>query len=204
MNILEDRLRDALRERAARSSIDPDAWARTLARTGSRRRGRAPGWSRFLIPAAAAAAVIAIVVGATALTGHEGLRGAGGTGSVSPSSPAAPAPPGRNDYLIQQDPPVSAIVLIDRTRIPEPVLALRFKAPPELRLIGTPIAPLIMTDPPEMLIGPVNVLFPVRASMPVPVTLIPTGLEMVPPLMLALITPPLVNGALISPYPPIV
>ena len=112
MNILEDRLRDALRERAARSSIDPDAWARTLARTGSRRRGRAPGWSRFLIPAAAAAAVIAIVVGATALTGHEGLRGAGGTGSVSPSSPAAPAPPGRNDYLIQQDPPVSAIVQV--------------------------------------------------------------------------------------------
>ena len=60
MNTIEDRLRDALRERAAHSPIDPDAWARTVARS-RRRPGRAPGWSKFMIPLAAAAAVVAIV-----------------------------------------------------------------------------------------------------------------------------------------------
>ena len=32
MNTIEDRLRHALRERAAHSSIDPDAWEQTVAR----------------------------------------------------------------------------------------------------------------------------------------------------------------------------
>lgn len=115
MNTIEGRLRDALREQAARSPVDPDAWARTVARTGSRRRGRGQdsGWFRFVIPAAAAAAVVAIVAGATVLTGHGSLGG--GSGAAAPASPSAsgvPAPPGRNDYLIQQDPPVSAIVRV--------------------------------------------------------------------------------------------
>jgi hypothetical protein len=41
MNTIEDRLRDALRERAAQSPIDPDAWTRTVARV--RRPARARG-----------------------------------------------------------------------------------------------------------------------------------------------------------------
>lgn len=74
MNTIEDRLRDALRERARHSPIDPDAWEQTVARV--RRPVRARAWSRFIVPVAAAAAVVAIVAGATVLTGHEGL-GAG-------------------------------------------------------------------------------------------------------------------------------
>jgi hypothetical protein len=112
MNTVEDRLRDALRERAAQSPIDPDAWARTVARS-RRRLGRAPMWSRFMIPAAAAAAVVAIVAGATALTGHGGPRGGSGatrSSSASPSASGAPAPPGPGNYLIKGTPPISAIV----------------------------------------------------------------------------------------------
>lgn len=58
---------------------------------------------------AAAAAVVAIVAGATVLTGHGGLRSGSGR-SASASASAMPAPPGPGDYLIQQNPPVSAIV----------------------------------------------------------------------------------------------
>jgi len=36
MNTVEDRLRDALSERAAHSPIDRDAWAHTVARAGTR------------------------------------------------------------------------------------------------------------------------------------------------------------------------
>jgi hypothetical protein len=88
MNTLEDRLRDALRERAARSPVNPDAWERTVARS-RRQTGRSPRWTQFMIPAAAAAAVVAIVVGATALTGHGGSRGGSVSypaGSVSPTA----------------------------------------------------------------------------------------------------------------------
>ena len=45
MNSLEERLREALRERATQSPVSQDAWARTLART--RRRTWAPAWTRF-------------------------------------------------------------------------------------------------------------------------------------------------------------
>jgi hypothetical protein len=115
MNTVEDRLRDALRERAAHSPIDPDAWEQTVARV--RRPVRARTWSRFVIPAAAAAAVIAIVAGATALTGLGGQRGSGAAHSTSPSASASaiPAPPGPGSYLIQQTPPVSAIVRVKMT-----------------------------------------------------------------------------------------
>lgn len=109
---MEDRLREALRERARHSPIDPDAWSKTVARTrsGQRRTTRAPIWSRFLIPAAAAVTVIAIVLGATVLTGHGGRHG----GSVAPASASAtPAPPGPDDYLIEQDPPVSQVVPVE-------------------------------------------------------------------------------------------
>jgi TRAP-type uncharacterized transport system fused permease subunit len=71
MNTIEDRLREALRERAKYSPVDPDAWVKTVARTRpARGRTRAGARSRFLIPVAAAAAVVAIVLGVTALTGH--------------------------------------------------------------------------------------------------------------------------------------
>jgi hypothetical protein len=120
MNTIEDRLRDALRERASHSPVDdPDAWSRTVARS-RRRTVRIGGWSRFMIPAAAAAAVVAIVVGATALTGGgpggpRGGSGATGSSSASPTASGAPAPPGPGDYLIQQDPPVSAIIPVKLT-----------------------------------------------------------------------------------------
>ena len=111
MNTIEDRLRDALRERARHSPIDPDAWEQTVARV--RRPVRARAWSRFIVPVAAAAAVVAIVAGATVLTGHEGLgAGPGRPASASASDSATPAPPGPGDYLIQQNPPVSAIVRV--------------------------------------------------------------------------------------------
>ena len=111
MTTVEDRLRDALRERAAHCPIDPDAWQQTVART--RRADRAAGWLRFGIPAAAAAAVVAIVVGVAALTGLGGLRsGPRGTiGATPTASPSGrPAPPGPGSYEMQQAPPVTAVV----------------------------------------------------------------------------------------------
>ena len=114
MSTVEDRLRDALAERAAQCPIDPGAWEKTAAR--ARRPDRAGGWHRFGLPAAAAAAVAAIVVGATALTG--GLGGPrGGPGGATPTaSPSGmPAPPGPNDYLMRQVPPVTAVVSIKLT-----------------------------------------------------------------------------------------
>jgi hypothetical protein len=114
MNTVEDRLKDALRERARHSPIDPDAWEQTIARV--RRRPRAGTWSRFIVPAAAAAAVVTIIAGATVLTGHEGPGGGPGrSASASASASAIPAPPGRNDYSMQQAPPVSAIARIKLT-----------------------------------------------------------------------------------------
>jgi hypothetical protein len=114
MNTIEDRLRDALRERAGHSPInDPDAWSQTVARS-RRRPARIGGWSRFMIPAAAAAAVVAIVAGATALTGGgpPGGPGATGSSSASPTASGAPAPPGPGSYLIKDTTVLSAIIPI--------------------------------------------------------------------------------------------
>jgi len=111
MTTVEDRLRDALRERAAHCPIDPDAWPQTVART--RRAHRARGWFRFGIPAAAAAAVVAIVIGVTALTGLGGPRGgpAATKGAAPTASPSGmPAPPGPDSHAMQQAPPVTAVV----------------------------------------------------------------------------------------------
>jgi hypothetical protein len=84
MSPLEDRLREALTERASLAPIDPDAWEKTVAR--SRRRFRSsrfqPG---FIIPLAAAAAVVAIVVAAISLTG--------GPGTLSTPRPGADTTP---------------------------------------------------------------------------------------------------------------
>jgi hypothetical protein len=114
MNTTEDRLRDALRERAMHSPIDPDAWEQTVARV--RRPVRARPWARFVIPVAAAAAVVAVIAGAAALTGLGGRPHGSARPAVTVSSaPAVPAPPGPGNYLIQQDPPVSAIVPVKMT-----------------------------------------------------------------------------------------
>jgi hypothetical protein len=113
MNTVEDRLRDALRERAAHSPIDPDAWEQTVARV--RRPVRARPWARFVIPVAAAAAVVAVIAGAAALTRLGDQHGSGRPASPAASAPAVPAPPGSGNYLIQQDPPVSAIVPVKMT-----------------------------------------------------------------------------------------
>lgn len=108
MNSLEDRLREALRERATQSPVSHDAWSRTLART--RRRGWPAAWTRFLIPVAAAAAVVAIIAGTGLLTGHRSPNGTGATGPTAPATATPPAPPGPGDYLMQATPPVTAVV----------------------------------------------------------------------------------------------
>jgi hypothetical protein len=126
MNTLEDRLREALTERASLAPIDPVAWEKTVARSRRRfRPARVPGRAvslrtvslRFGIPAAAAAAVIAIAVVATALTGGHGP--AGGTRTSTGPTPVGsarsqnpPAPPGRNSSEIKSTPPVTAIVRV--------------------------------------------------------------------------------------------
>jgi hypothetical protein len=114
MSPLEDRLRETLRERAMQSPVSQDAWSRTLART--RRRTWALAWTRFVIPVAAAAAIVAIIVGAALLTGHRSLGRTGVTGpATTPVTATPPAPPGRNDYLMRQAPPVTAVVPVRLT-----------------------------------------------------------------------------------------
>jgi hypothetical protein len=115
MSILEDRLRQALAELAARSPIDPDAWDKTVARSRRRRlRWHRPARAGLLVPAAAAAAVAAIAIAATLLTGHVGLSGAPGARSTGPASPGAsphvPPPPGRNYPVVREIPPVTPFV----------------------------------------------------------------------------------------------
>ncbi len=82
MNTVEDRLREALRERATHSPIDPDAWEQAVAR--SRRRRWRVGRVRagFAAPAAAAAAIIAIVIGMTSVIPRSTP---GQSGSVPPT-----------------------------------------------------------------------------------------------------------------------
>jgi hypothetical protein len=117
MNSLEDRLREALRERAGQSPVSPDAWSRTLART--RRRTWSPAWTRFVIPVAAAAAMVAIIVGAGLLAGHRGPRGTDGTSATgsatAPATATPPAPPGPDEYLMRGTPPITAVVPIKLT-----------------------------------------------------------------------------------------
>ena len=115
MNALEDRLREALAERAAHSPIDPEAWDKTVARSRRRIRLAGPGWfpAGFVIPAAAAVAVVAIVVAAAAVTG--GLTGGRGSPGQQPSGPATagqhgPKPPGKDVLAVRDIPPVTPFV----------------------------------------------------------------------------------------------
>jgi hypothetical protein len=116
MSTIEDRLRDALAERAKHSPTDPDAWERTRNRSLAGRRRL--GWrgfraGRVLIPTGAAAAVVAIVVGVTATLSHV-------TGWPANPAPAAAKPgpaasrgaqnPTRGPLGINDYPPVSALL----------------------------------------------------------------------------------------------
>jgi hypothetical protein len=118
MSTLEDRLRQALAERATLSPIDPDAWDKTVTRSGRRRRlrWRRPTRTGLLVPAAAAAAVTAIAVAATVLTGHGSLSGAPGAKSTRPATPGAsppvPPPPGPSYLVLREIPPVTPFVRI--------------------------------------------------------------------------------------------
>jgi hypothetical protein len=92
MNTVEDRLRDALRERARHSPVDPDAWSRTVARS------RAPWWrprrAGFLAPLAAAAAIVTVITGVTVAV-HSPSGRPGGTSSRASASPSpTPSPSG--------------------------------------------------------------------------------------------------------------
>ena len=110
MTTLEDRLREALTERAALSPVDPHAWDKVVARS-SRRRFRWPWPARtgLLVPLAAAAAVAIVIVAATTLVGHVGSGSKQlGRASASPSGP----PPGEINQLVRQIPPVTPIVRI--------------------------------------------------------------------------------------------
>lgn len=127
MNALEERLREALADRAAQSPIDPDAWEKTVARS---RRGRRPGpikrrrlrlalprWSPagVMIPVTAAAAVVAIILVAVSLTGGAPTRSRNlGTGSVSETATTPPSAgtPRQVTDLLRTNPAVTSIVSV--------------------------------------------------------------------------------------------
>ena len=114
MNALEDRLREALAERAAHRPIDPDAWDKTVTRSRRRIRLARPAWfpAGIVIPAAAAAAVVAIVA-ATAVTG--GLARGHSSPGRHPARPVTagqngPKPPGKEALTVRDIPPVTPFV----------------------------------------------------------------------------------------------
>lgn len=124
MNTIEERLRDALTERAKHAPIDPDAWQQTRIRSLATRKPRV-GWrwrrpGRFLIPAAAAAAVVAIVVAVTATVHGVSGRSAGGRADATPSSPGASSSSGGPitglpPQFLTHYPPVSAVLTMPVT-----------------------------------------------------------------------------------------
>ena len=98
MTTLEDRLREALTERAALSPVDPHAWDKVVARSRRRRFPRFrwpwPARTGLLVPVAAAAAVAAVIVATTTLAGHV-------SSASKPLGPASASPSGeiRNPRL---------------------------------------------------------------------------------------------------------
>jgi hypothetical protein len=110
MNTLEDRVRQALAERAAHSPISPDAWDKTVARAGRRRvRLTLPRWlpSGLLIPACAAATVVAVVLGSLALAGGRTTASHGSTPSGGEPAGALPA---TVRTLLRSNPAFTAVV----------------------------------------------------------------------------------------------
>jgi hypothetical protein len=109
MTTLEDRLREALAERAALSPVDPHAWDKVVARSHHRLRWPRPARTGLLVPLAAAAAVAIVIVAATTLVGHIGSGSKQlGRASASPSEP----PPGELAQLVREIPPVTPLVPI--------------------------------------------------------------------------------------------
>jgi hypothetical protein len=120
MNTVEDRLREALAERAAQTSVDPDAWDKTMARSRHRLLPwRWPAWAVKLSPVVGVAAALAVIVAATLLGGHIG-RGAGTSGSANaspstrPSSSPSPSTsrPAGLSAAVREIPPVTPFVSI--------------------------------------------------------------------------------------------
>ncbi len=117
MNTVEDRLRDALRERADHSPVSSDAWERVLARARRRRGLLSSGhaWqARYVIPALAAAAVAGIIIAANVVTGQLPSSSTTPGGGNNPST-ASPPPSGVTPQLgigrlSRQVPPSSAIL----------------------------------------------------------------------------------------------
>lgn len=112
MNALEDRLREALAERAAQSPIDPGAWDKTVARS-RRIRLAVPRWfpAGLVIPATAAVAVVAIVVTVTVVTSAlTGGRGSLGHHPAGPATQQGPKPPGKDVIAVRDIPPVTPFV----------------------------------------------------------------------------------------------
>ena len=120
MNTVEDRLRDALRERADHSPVSSDAWERVLVRARRRRGFLSSGhaWqARYVIPALAAAAVAGIIIAANVVTGQlpsgPASAPAGGATHASMASlppPAVAARLGFTRNLSAQVPPSSAVL----------------------------------------------------------------------------------------------
>lgn len=109
MTTLEERLREALAERAARSPVDPGAWDKTVTRSRRRLRWAWSAGTGLLVPAAAAAAVAAVIVTAATLAGHVG-PGSKSQGSASPGASQSAPPPGAIDQLAREIPPVTPFV----------------------------------------------------------------------------------------------
>ncbi|HEY6297343.1 MAG TPA: hypothetical protein VIX15_16920 [Streptosporangiaceae bacterium] len=95
MNTVEDRLRDALRERADHSPVSTGAWERVLTRTRRRRAFRLGGHARsarYVIPALAAAAVAGVIIVANVIAGQLPSPSATpGGGGIRPSTPSPSA-----------------------------------------------------------------------------------------------------------------
>src|SRR6202011_1610042 len=102
MSSVEDRLRDALRERAERSPVDLDAWAHVRERARRRVWPGRPGWpARYVIPAIVATAVAGVAIAISLPTGRLPVPASAPTGgrttvkaSVPPSAGNIPPPGG--------------------------------------------------------------------------------------------------------------
>jgi hypothetical protein len=102
MNTLEDRLRDALRERADHSPVSSDAWERVLTRARKRRASPLGGhaWqARYVIPALAAAAVAGVIIAANVVAGQLPSGSASAPADGGTSAPATSPAPSRAGLL---------------------------------------------------------------------------------------------------------
>ena len=116
MNTVEDRLREALAERAAQTSVDPAAWDKVVARSRHRLLPwRWPAWAVRLAPVAAVVAVAGVVISATTLGQSlgQGAMPAGSTSTKPATSvhPSRSAPPGMA-AAVREIPPVTPFVSI--------------------------------------------------------------------------------------------